>query len=210
MLAINSMNCSRCRKKFNRKANSNQLCPSCRYKIIDKSLRRNLRESNLINKGSRILVVDKNTKSFIEKTLRLDYCMIYKPLKFFGTTCLDESFFSNKILMNFINKNKISCAIIPWTGDHEIISFLKQIGRAKIQYGKKINRRDKIDKRYLLLYQNFNLEDIQFFFKDNNLNFYLSKKDMTLLKCFKDFFRQYPDSLKSFIKGLAELRKALN
>ena len=97
-------------------------CKKCFCEIIEKRIRKELRDR--LQKGQKVLFVDDIAFRVFEALKHVPVNAIIKPMSSFGA----DDFYSlldGRAFQDFIGKEKIDVAVLPWTADFEAAGFLE-------------------------------------------------------------------------------------
>ena len=114
--------CSKCRN--NAEINSaNQLyCRNCFLDVIDKRIKKSMKGK--LEKGEKVLVLDEITKKAFGRTVSIPVKALFKNESFFGNENIG-GIVAGKKFSDFLKKEKIAKALIPWTADMEASELLE-------------------------------------------------------------------------------------
>lgn len=170
------------------------LCKGCFSRIIEKRIRKTTRINKIFKKGDNILVFDKLSSHIVNNILK------DLPKKVFFYKKYDSiNQLNNKIIKNYIKKNKINKVVIPWTLDDEIDKFLKNVMLNKI-----IKKND-----YIKLFKETTEEELDLFSKMNKLKYIKNKKNKDINDFISNVDEIYPATKFKLLRSSEKLSDIL-
>jgi len=98
--------------------------------VVEKRIKKSIRKNYDLKKDVKLVVFDDLSEYVLRSVIKTPFEMIRKSKSFFGVKNIDETIFENKKLGDFLKKNK-AFVVLPWTLDHEIILFMKNMSKIK-------------------------------------------------------------------------------
>ncbi len=182
-------NCTRCGKK----AQEGDFCNSCFAEVISRRIRKDLKID--LKKGRRLLVFDRLSENIIKDVLKDPKIEILKrSLKEFDIKLLDEAVYDNEKLNDYINKNKISTVILPWTADDEIDGFFIGLFSKNIYKNK--------DNRFIKLFRSLTNEELARYARIKKIKTEGINKNNEFME---KIAKKYPDIKHSTLRSIEEL-----
>jgi len=179
------MACIKCKKTKNEhiKHLGGSLCPSCFSKIIEKRVRKSLRENNWIKPKDSVIAIDNET---IKAKTGIH---ILKTI--FKNTPLKINIKKGNIPLPSKTVKKRSKIVIPWTADDEIEQFLDAL----------FNNQKISKNKYIKLLINISDEELQLYAKANKIKGKKEKKSF-LGKNLDELEKRYPGSKLGLLKSI--------
>jgi len=182
---LSSMDCIKCGKKaqISMKHLGGDLCPTCFAEVIEKRVRKSLRENEWLKPDDDIIIIDDSTVKAKAVMYLLKSIFKGQPFKF---NIKKASIASAEKLAK--SKNKV---IIPWNMDDEVEQYLDAL------FNNKKIKKTKLIKPLL----NISDEEIDYFAKIKKLKG--KKKPKTKLgKMLDDLEKRYPGSKFGLLKSI--------
>ena len=163
-------------KKCNKNKTKHTYCRKCFLHIIEKRIRKNIRINIGFKKDDKILVMEPICKYIINKFSKIIEIHYISKSKF-KIKNWNENVYKNKLLLEFIKKNKIKYTFIPQTIDEKIHPYLNSLFKGEklktILNNKKIYPLfNKITSEELLRFCNY--RKIKYLQKKSKINEFLN------------------------------------
>jgi hypothetical protein len=171
------------------------VCKNCFLSIIEKRVRKHVRINKLFKKKDRILVIDDLSYYFVKKTIKNLPVKILKN-KFDINKTINYN--KNKLIYDYILKNKINKIIIPWTIDDEINLYLEKILFRK----EKTLQKQKIIK----LFVNITDNEIELFSKFKKIEFKMNKKNKLIKEMIDNLEKKYSGIRFNCLKFIEKMK----
>jgi hypothetical protein len=137
MLKQNKKLCNKC----NKNTTLHTYCKKCFLHIVEKRIRKNIRINIGFKKNDRVLIMEPICKHFISKFSNLINIQ-YIPKSKFGIKKWNDKIYINKLLIEYINNNKIKYTFIPLTINNEVSLYIESLFKGLKP--KSINNKNKI------------------------------------------------------------------
>ncbi len=188
--------CSKCRN--NAEINSaNQLyCRNCFLDVIDKRIKKSMKGK--LEKGEKVLVLDEITKKAFGRTVSIPVKALFKNESFFGNENIG-GIVAGKKFSDFLKKEKIAKALIPWTADMEASELLENF----FTLNRKIS-----DNNYVKFFKDITEEELEEYAKILEAD-YCSETSGEAAGFAAEIENQYPGTIFSLAKSKEALDEIL-
>jgi len=181
------MKCYKCNNKGSIKTDNKFFCNNCFNEIIEKRIRKEIRQSNLLSKNDKVLIIDDGTeKSAINKYI------LKKIIK--------DPTITFTIRKSIAKSEDYTKIVLPWVLDDEAINYLKTMFTEN-------KTKTLVDTKMIKPLINITTKEAISFAKMHNLKFEKSKPlDKDLNAMIEKMEDKYPGTKFGILKTIKNLR----